>query len=135
MEYPQFIHTKMIKIDTDGYDLIILRGALKYLETSKPVLFFEYDPYFLQQQDDNGLSIFPILQKIGYQDIIIYDNIGALLLSCNVSDNKILEEIHAYYSGRGGKMYCDLCVFHKEDKDVFEFSRIEELNYFRRLRK
>ncbi len=59
MEYPQFIHTKMVKIDTDGYDLIILRGGLKYLETSKPVLFFEYDPYFLQQ---HMMMVYPFFQ-------------------------------------------------------------------------
>jgi FkbM family methyltransferase len=134
-EYPIFLNAKMLKIDTDGYDLSILRGARKFLESAKPALFFEYDPYFFKQQNDDGLSIFPQLQAIGYKDIIIYDNTGDLLATCEVSDNKMLEEIHEYYSGRGGERYCDLCVFHKEDADVFRSSRGEELNYYQGLRK
>jgi FkbM family methyltransferase len=134
-EHPNFANAKMLKIDTDGFDLKILRGARNYLKKEKPILFYEYDPFFLFRQGDDGLSIFPLLHAIGYRDILVYDNLGDFIVSCTVSDTRILHELHAYYSGRKGTMYYDLCVFHKNDADIFEYARTQELHYFCNSRK
>ena len=37
-----FSESKLIKIDTDGYDFFIINNSLSIFETMKPVLFFEY---------------------------------------------------------------------------------------------
>jgi hypothetical protein len=31
-----------VKIDTDGFDLAVIRGGLAWIDARKPVLFFEY---------------------------------------------------------------------------------------------
>ena len=48
-----------IKIDTDGFDFKVLRGANNTLKTYKPVIFFEWDKIHLQAQNEDFLSIFP----------------------------------------------------------------------------
>ena len=122
----------MIKIDTDGFDSIILKGSLDFLVMARPVIFFEYDPFFLTKQGDDGISIFPILSSIGYSKMLIYDNFGDYILSTELTNSVIIEEIHNYFSGRGGNRYCDICVFHSDDNDLFEKIRISEILFFKK---
>ena len=131
---PLFRQAKMLKIDTDGFDNKILRGSVDFLKIAKPVIFFEYDPFFLSQQNDDGLSIFGTLAKVGYQKLLVYDNNGELLLSVDVDNSVTLEDITHYYTGRKGVRYCDICAFHKEDSDLFELIRKSEIHFFEQSR-
>jgi FkbM family methyltransferase len=126
-DYPTFQASKMIKLDTDGFDCCILRGAVDFLKTAKPVIFFEYDPYFLEQNHDDGLSIFPYLKSLGYQSLFIYDNCGDYMVSLDINDSEKLIELHNYFSGRQGQKYMDICVFHHEDQDITEIARQREM--------
>ncbi len=130
LTYSDFLDTKLIKIDTDGFDGKIIRGSEGVLQKSKPAIFFEYDPYFLSQQGDDGLSIFRMLQRLGYEGIIIYDNVGKLLLTLPKIDLDRLQEIHTYFSNRNSHLYCDICVFHSEDQDLYDRTRQSELEFF-----
>ena len=129
-EHPQFLSAKMLKIDTDGFDCKIIRGAIDYIQQSKPVVFFEYDPFFLTQQGDDGLSIFKLFVEAGYQKLIIYDNFGNLLLTCNVNDFDLLHHIHLFFSSRLGRYYCDICAFHAKDYDLFQQAKSLETQFF-----
>lgn len=131
---PLFKGAKMLKVDTDGFDNKILRGSVDFLENAKPVIFFEYDPFFLSQQGDNGLSIFDTLFSIGYQDLLIYENNGELMLSVNLQNRMLLEDITHFYTGRKGLRYCDMCAFHKEDNDLFNTVRKGEIEFFKKSR-
>jgi FkbM family methyltransferase len=133
-DYPSFWQSKMIKVDTDGFDCKILRGAADFLKSAKPIIFFEYDPFFLAEQGDDGTSIFKDLSNYGYKNLLIYDNFGDLMLSVNINNSRILEELHLYFSGRLGHRYCDICVFHTEDSDLFEIAREREIQFFENLR-
>lgn len=130
-----FQWSKMLKVDTDGFDNQILRGSTDFLEEAKPVVFFEYDPFFLSQQNDNGLSIFGTLAAIGYQKLLIYENNGELLLSTNIDNSRLLEDITHFYTGRKGIRYCDICVFHEEDDDLFDIVRKSEIHFFEQSRR
>lgn len=132
---PDFSKSKLIKIDTDGFDCIVLRGSIDFLATEKPIIFFEYDPFFLSKQNDDGLSIFGLLNSIGYKKAMIYDNFGEYMLSIDLSNLDLIEDIHNYFSGRNGKFYCDICVFHFEDIDLFEKGRHRELQFFKNTNK
>lgn len=133
-EHPRFANAKMLKIDTDGFDCKIIRGAIEYVQQTKPVIFFEYDPFFMAQQGDDGLSIFKLLSEAGYQKLIIYDNFGDLLLSCNVDDFDLLHHIHLFFSGRLGRYYCDICAFHGEDCDLFQQTKSLETRFLEEIR-
>lgn len=129
--YPDFSKSKLLKIDTDGFDCIILRGSLDYLIAAKPVIFFEYDPFFLSKQNDDGISIFNLLNSIGYKKGLVYDNFGEYMLPIDLTDLHLIEDIHNYISDRGGHFYYDICVFHNEDIDLFEKFRLQELQFFK----
>ena len=133
-DYPLFLQSKMIKLDTDGFDCKILRGAADFLKSAKPIIFFEYDPFFLSDQGDDGISIFPDLSSYGYKNLLIYDNFGDLMISTNIDNYRLLKEIHLYFSGRLGHRYCDICVFHTEDNDLFEIAREREVQFFENIR-
>ncbi len=131
---PQFEYAKLIKIDTDGFDCRIIRNSLNYFERSKPVLFFEYDPYLLHQLNDDGLSVFDSLLDIGYKTAIFYDNNGDYLLTSSLAQKSIIEDIHYYYSGRNIEHYTDICVFHKEDNDAADEIRETEIKFYAKNR-
>jgi FkbM family methyltransferase len=127
---PAFENAKLIKIDTDGFDCRIIRDSLGYFNKSKPVIFFEYDPFLLQQLKDDGLSVFDALSGAGYDTVMFYDNNGDYLLTSEINLENIIKDIHYYYSGRNIEHYCDICVFHKEDSDIAGRIRDEELKFF-----
>jgi FkbM family methyltransferase len=131
-EHPRFAAPKFVKIDTDGYDCKILRGAAPCLSKSKPVLFFEYDTYFLRQSNDDGLSAFATLKDLGYTDLLVYDNLGVLLGPARIDDDAALLRIHnEYCDGRPGGRYTDLCAFHAEDQGLFAAALTSESEYFK----
>ena len=129
-QYPLFKNAKMLKIDTDGFDCKILRGSLEFIVQAKPIIFFEYDPFFLFQQKDEGLSIFSTLSSLEYKKLLIYDNFGRLLLSTDIENLDLLKDINLYFSGHMSNFYCDICVFHSEDVDLFKISQLSEYNFF-----
>jgi FkbM family methyltransferase len=133
-DYPLFWQSKMIKVDTDGFDCKILRGAVDFLTSAKPVIFFEYDPFLLAEQGDDGISIFKYFSELGYYNLLIYDNFGDLILSTELDRHRLLQEIHLYFSGRLSHRYCDICVFHAEDNDLFEIVREQEMQFFETIR-
>jgi FkbM family methyltransferase len=124
-----FSNAKLLKVDTDGFDCQILKGAEEFILATRPIIFFEYDPFFLEKQGDNDLSIFSNLYDWGYEKALIYDNLGDLMFSVILDDVNVLAEIRAYFSGRNGQRYCDICAFHSEDNDLFLKAREEEIQY------
>ncbi len=86
----------LIKTDTDGYDLRILRGAKELLRRYQPVIFMEYDRGLFEQNQDDGLSFLHYLQELGYEDVLVYDNFGKLLTAVKLSDSRTIALLHSY---------------------------------------
>lgn len=104
-----------IKVDTDGFDFKVLRGANNTLKKYKPVIFFEWDKTHLQAQNEYFLSIFPQLNKLGYEQLFIFDNFGVLLCSLQSDDYKNLELLMDYtQDSRQNIYYYDILTFHKD---------------------
>lgn len=102
-----------IKIDTDGFDFKVLRGANNTLKTYKPVIFFEWDKIHLQAQNEDFLSIFPQLNKMGYEQLFVFDNFGVLLCSLPTSDLTNLALLMNYtQESRQNIYYYDIFTFH-----------------------
>ena len=77
-KYPNFSDANIIKVDTEGYDYRVLRGAKRLLEAHKPAIFFELHPSFLSDIDEDPMFIFGFLSSIGYKHALIYDNFGVV---------------------------------------------------------
>ena len=132
--HPRFAKPKLIKIDTDGYDCRILRSELVLLQKLKPVIFFEYDPYFLAKTGDAGLSIFDDLASSGYQTLMFYMNTGEYMLSVDINNIRLLEDLHHYFTGWKGHRYCDICAIHMDDSDIATSLRESEISFFQAAR-
>lgn len=132
--YSNFIDAKFLKIDTDGYDNAILRGAKKYLAKSSPIIFMEYDPNFLEKQNDNGIKIFSELRSLGYQKALMYENFGEYMFSFNLNDEYFIEDMRDFFYKNNRIPYVDLCIFHEQDMDLFEIIRKEELYFYNKAK-
>ncbi|MBI3235027.1 MAG: FkbM family methyltransferase [Bacteroidetes bacterium] len=101
----------LIKIDTDGFDNKIIRGSKKLIEKHKPTLFFEYDPYFLKLNQEQGIDIFETLTNWGYTKFTFYDNLGEKICTCPSNQMNIIADLHEYFSGKRGTKYMDVVAY------------------------
>lgn len=134
-EFPAFENSKILKVDTDGYDTLILRGCTDFLKKVKPVIFFEFDPFLISKNGDDPFQFIDYLRICGYEHLIFYVNNGDYLLSCNINEKDTVNQLIHYFSGRNIAMFTDICAFFPEDKAIFEFAVQEEIKYFQKARK
>jgi len=136
LEHSSFQGARLLKIDTDGMDIVILASALDWIAQQKPVLFFEYDPDLQQEHGAGGLEILGRLKKAGYQRVLVYEGNGDYMLSAELEDYTLFLEMHEYFSGRlGSGKWCDLCIFHADDEEIAQVIRRSELDVFRAARR
>lgn len=76
--HPDFAEASILKIDTDGYDLAILRSAREWLSKTQPLLFFEYAPSFLVTQGEDPETVWTLLEDLGYSGVKLFANTGLL---------------------------------------------------------
>lgn len=115
----------LIKIDTDGFDFKVIRGAKQCLELWKPLLFFEWDKAYCKEQGENPLSIFPILSDLGYSDCILFDNFGNLFDLVLINDLKKLGDYIEKTIGAGLPYYYDVLAINKDG--IFNTSQLYKL--------
>lgn len=72
----------IIKVDTDGYDVNILKSGFQSIKNNRPHLFFEYLGLKTSQLDEY-LEFISELKLIGYNKFIILDNYGKIILDSN----------------------------------------------------
>ncbi len=66
----------LLKIDTDGADLRVLRGAATLLRERQPMVYFEFHPSLLRECGDDPDDLFPLLSAAGYSRARLYTNRG-----------------------------------------------------------
>lgn len=113
-KHPAFANAKLLKIDTDGFDNKIIRGAAQFLKQSKASIFFEYDPFYLAKQHEMGTDIFDFLVDLGYHKWVVFDNFGRYLMTLTQNDKHLFVNLHQYFN-QNGTVYMDLWVIHEQD--------------------
>ena len=118
---------KLLKVDAEGFDTIILRGSCNVLKKHKPVLYFEYNRSNMITINEEGISTILSFIDLGYNKIIFFDRMGALLLSTSVIDQKIITYLHNYISSKKNLLgYLDICIFHEDDDSSADSFFLEE---------
>jgi FkbM family methyltransferase len=117
----------LIKIDTDGYDIQVLRGAARCLQNIGPHLFLEYSPYHIRVHGrEEPTNMFSFLRNIGYSATIIYDNAGYPICLLDL-DSRELAMIAEYVDAKPG-LHADLLIskdnnllarFYESDRNRF----------------
>ena len=129
--HEQFQRAKILKIDTDGYDTKIIKGAMNYIKAIKPVMFMEYDRKLLADNGENGLDTLQSLIECGYDKVVFYDNYGRYLLSASLKDKALLRQLEEYMGGNSPIPYYDICLFSSQDTALAESFIDEEMSLLR----
>jgi FkbM family methyltransferase len=131
--HPRFWDAKLLKIDTEGFDFRIVEASRRFLAAAKPVVFFEYDPWFHAPDLGAGVATIQMLLEIGYSRAIVYDNHGNFMLSLSGGDmSERFRDLNAYLASNRrfgiAVHYIDVCLIHVEDSDIHAAIRGEELS-------
>lgn len=113
-EYP----VALIKTDTDGFDLKVLKGARELLASQKPVVFAEVDDGLMAEQGDRGQDLVPHFLDRGYSWIAVWDNWGRWLGSRDL--NQGIAEFISSCPGGPNTPYLDVAIFADADRPAFE---------------
>lgn len=120
---------KLIKIDTDGYDLLIIEGAINTIKKTQPVLFIEYNWDYFSENNSDGIKTLCHLHQLGYEYAFFYDNFGRFLTHTNLRDKDLLINLDAYIrKGQGAFHYYDICLIHGNDNLLAETLKKELMN-------
>jgi FkbM family methyltransferase len=135
--HPRFAGSKLLKIDTDGFDCDIIKSEQAVLADLRPVLFFEYAPD-MYRDPRAAFEAFRSLRDAGYRTVLAYLNHGEFLVAADLDDGALLEDLHAFVTGHAAygqpsPRYLDLCAFHAEDADVHRAARDREHAQSRRV--
>lgn len=98
--YHQRPRVDFIKVDTDGFDLEVLRGAEETLKRDAPVLYFELFPALLSTP--TPAADLAWLQSIGYSRFICFTPPGKLL--------GVTDKVEQAISWANIDDYCDILV-------------------------
>jgi FkbM family methyltransferase len=118
-----FERINVLKIDTEGYDFQVLRGAPRLVSEQKPALFFEFIPELMRSMGDEPLAMFDFLAAQGYATALAYDNKGIPRKVVRTSSDAAWRaEIEALLAQIDGTMiyYFDFLAMHETQNDDFE---------------
>lgn len=120
-DYPEFSCPHVIKIDTDGFDPAILRGAKGVLASSRPVVFYEWDPFSYGIAGENDVGHADLLMDLGYDRFMIYTNRGQLLLRVRNPGPEIWESLADFSRKRRSidGWHYDIAAFPSEQLNVW----------------
>ena len=118
-EHADFADLRLVKSDTDGYDVVLVPAVAEAWASSRPVLFFEYDPYLTRVAGHDPVAVWPRLEALGYTHVAVWDNGGAAVGRWTpaemVERTAVLDE---QPSGRArARTYWDVAVVHADDHE------------------
>jgi FkbM family methyltransferase len=129
-EAPDFNAPTLLKIDTEGFELKILRGATRTLTENRPPLFFEFYPALIRKEGGEPDALFELLRGHGYDQFIFYDGGGNLFAAVNGRENGQLQSLRRYAELR--KSFFDVAAFHAEDAGLCRDFLTAESCFFER---
>lgn len=114
-------NVKLIKIDVEGYDTNVLRGASSIIKKNHPILFFEYNPDIMKKIGENGLPTILSFRDYGYDRIAFFDYLGRLFIDTSLKNVREIASLHDYAAYKNNLLgYYDICIFHEQDESLAE---------------
>lgn len=112
--HPAFREARLVKVDVEGYDPRVLRGARGLLSAAAPVLFFEHYPKLLDLAGEPECGVFGELAVLGYRTFLFYDHRGRWVGEVSATDGPRLAALMREARERDG-FYYDVCAFPDRD--------------------
>jgi FkbM family methyltransferase len=126
-DYPA---VNLVKIDTEGFELKILRGAARLLTGQKPPLFFEFYPECIRREAGDPDAMFELLRQHAYDFFVFYDNTGNLLTAADGGQTDQFLSLRRYCELRSS--YFDVAAFHAVDAAFGRDFYAAEKDFFER---
>ena len=122
-----FRDCNLLKIDTDGHDFDVIRGAKELITRAKPAVFFECDVFQNTHFIEDVVETFKFFAQAGYRDALIYDNQGYFL--CRVDPKEpALFAFFLFHKVTAQRYYFDVLMLPERGKFLDE-----ELDYYTNL--
>jgi FkbM family methyltransferase len=86
----------VLKIDVDGYDGEVLKGAENILTTYQPWVIFEWHPALIERARTECGTAFRALQDCGYKRFLWFGNTGLFSHFSEAPSSSELEEMNRY---------------------------------------
>ena len=115
--HPDFADLRLVKSDTDGYDVSLVPAVAAAWKEARPVLFFEYDPELTRMAGHEPDQVWTDLESLGYRDVAVWDNGGRPLGRATTSEIQA-KTAPLDVPGRPwsqARTYWDVAVVHEED--------------------
>ncbi len=80
----------VIKIDTDGFDGLVLKGSSHLLQEQKPLIIFEYHPVLIRQTGNDLTLHFTVLCDAGYDRLVWFDKYGVFSFFSDTNDHEFI---------------------------------------------
>ncbi|TWG93901.1 FkbM family methyltransferase [Nocardioides sp. J9] len=116
-QHPQLRDVRLIKSDTDGYDVMLVNAYLETFVGSRPVIFFEFDPRPTRMvtPEYEPQKLWAQLVDAGYTSAVVWDNLGNLLFSAateELAERSAVLDLTVQERGYG---FWDVAVAHVDD--------------------
>ena len=113
---PDLAPMRLIKSDTDGFDVRLLPGLARAYADTVPVLFFEFDPPMTRETGDpRPERIWGELIVLGYERCVVWDNFGKLLGSWSTVELPDVAAVLEHSLEERGYHYWDVAAIHGND--------------------
>ncbi|MFM0324266.1 FkbM family methyltransferase [Caballeronia glebae] len=100
----------IVKIDTDGFELEVLKGMTRTLSEQNAALFIEFSPWHLKTYGKARVEdIVALLREAEYRHVIVYDHVGMPLTLTDIEQLSYMANYCAMQKG----FYFDL-LCHKQ---------------------
>lgn len=114
-DHPDFADLRLIKSDTDGYDVVLVPAITEAWGDARPVLFFEYDHRLSRLAGNDPLAVWPRLESLGYREVAVWGNGGHALGRTTVGEIGARTAPLEERVGLRAQTYWDVAVVHQDD--------------------
>jgi len=123
-EFPRFARANVLKIDTDGNDFDVLRGAMTFIASQRPIILFECYQGSNTNFVEDGLHVLGLLKDAGYERYLVYDNYGYLMGWHALADWDAFRQL-MFYQLAGRLAYVDILIMQTADIAAFLASEVD----------
>jgi FkbM family methyltransferase len=117
--HPELERVRLVKTDTDGFDVALVPVLARIFERSRPVIFFEFDavPTRLATPDLEPSGVFEELASLGYDRAVVWTNGGHVLGTSLVSELAARSVVLDGDADARGYHFWDVAVAHRDDPE------------------
>ncbi|WP_298258733.1 FkbM family methyltransferase [Bradyrhizobium sp.] len=99
----------LIKIDTDGFELEVIKGARQTILRNRPAIYFEFAPRNIRFYGSaSPYQLLADLLELGYANVLSYDNLGNMIGRYPIN-GEVMIALSQYAEARTS-FYLDLLV-------------------------